>query len=702
MKKFIILFLCIFYINVYSESDNNPGFISGYGLFAHYGLNVHKANFYRIPEVPTCCPKYDINANGYGLQAGFFFEFALPYNLAVGLRSSYNDLSADLKRNEFTYVKVNDIITKGTFSHHLNTTIGQLEFLPYISYTPIDFITITAGPTFGYYMQKKFDQYEKIESPSSGVFSDTHTKIRNRVQGDLPELNNTMVSLSGIIALNLPMNKQRSVLISPEIEFSYPLNTVINDLQWKIYGVKAGLALTYRPSEEQLQTITETKRIYKIDTLKIESRAIKMPKIAIGKEFVNTKSEKKNNIITINEITNRTDTMFLRQKPDAKINSTIQEIRVETQLVTQAFQNISVVFFDKNNSQLPSYYNILKNKDRYSSDKLESNAFILHKNILNIIGERMLKYPDAQINIVGTIDSTTEGDNCELAYQRGLTVKNYLQNIWKIDSSRIYVEKRDKECYPKNIAITKNDSAYAENRRVTITTTDKNLLAPIYRERFLEVLKVEPDTVALNTKGTSSEDIKEWVLTGTQGEDLIFKMEGKGQPEEIIKKKIDNDFAHRMLSDKKIEIGFGIIDSEGLRAGTSQVLNIRRDTSEYEVSRLSIILFDVASDKIPITAEKELDKFLNTADETTIIRIKGFSDILGTDEFNLNLSVRRAMHVAELCKRMAPKAEIESVKGVGSSEFASGISSYATCPERFFSRTVEIEVLKKLQKVVKS
>ncbi len=93
--------------------------------------------------------------------------------------------------------------------------------------------------------------------------------------------------------------------------------------------------------------------------------------------------------------------------------------------------------------------------------------------------------------------------------------------------------------------------------------------------------------------------------------------------------------------------------------------------------------------------KKEIKNFLSVNSELTQARIIGYSDILGDRDFNYSLSQKRAEKTLELVKSIDQNIEIIEIKGVGSSKLPPGINSYSTPAERFLSRTVYIELIKK-------
>src|ERR1051325_5499845 len=57
-----------------AQTDTTPYFSKGtIGLILDGSMNMHQANFQKLPDVPSCCPTYG-NGSGLGGQFGFFYD----------------------------------------------------------------------------------------------------------------------------------------------------------------------------------------------------------------------------------------------------------------------------------------------------------------------------------------------------------------------------------------------------------------------------------------------------------------------------------------------------------------------------------------------------------------------------------------------------------------------------------------------------
>jgi outer membrane protein OmpA-like peptidoglycan-associated protein len=690
---YFISFCGIFYANeskAQSDSASLQTFIRGQ---AGYSIFYHKPDFYDLPGAPSCCPHYGEESKGSGAYFGLTYELSLLERLLLGLRVNFNYFNSEFNVREKTDIRIGDEIKPGFFIHNLKTDMTTLEFESYLRFYLFDNFSIWGGGFVAPFLTKSYEQYEKIESPKGAVFSDTKTKTRNQKSGNFDgSVKGIWGGLTGGVGYDLPLNKSKSWFITPEISYNLGLTDIVDSISWKANALKFGVSISYAPKPEIIPEILN-KKIVKIDTITINESEYLYDTFKAGKSDTNLYVEKiDNKIINYTKI-NQTDTIYKKRIYTVNINPSAPTIQIKTKLVTQAFQNLDAVFFENSSNKLQSNYNMLRVSSQFDINGIEPLPINLHNNMLNIVGYRMRQYPKTTIHLKGFIDSTTENKNLALAYSRAQTIKDYLSTVWQIDSARILI-KYDKNCYPALQTLTKNDSGFAENRRVQIIPDNPEILAPLKRENFEEIVEVAPREFQISTSGTDPRGINSWEIDGYQDKYLAFKFSGEKMPEKITAT-ISDSMARSLNSSLPLDIMFVVNAANGAKAFANKTLEIKKDTSDIKVSRLALILFDVASDKIPSAAVPEIKEFLKTLKPDSKIRVLGYSDVLGGEEFNMKLSINRATAAAELIKKLHKNVNIIEAKGLGCSEFPPGINSYNTCAERFLSRTVLIEIIDK-------
>lgn len=672
--------------------------VNSYGFFIGFGWNKHLTNFQKLPGIPNCCKGFK-NGVGSGISAGAFMEIPIPFSLFAGMRATLLQLNGWLKEKEGTWVRIDNDTLIGVFEHNLKTQYTTIGLEPFLRWNFWRGLSIFFGGRLAFPLQKKFNQWESlIEPPDRGVFVDTQSRRRNEYTGNLTEAKSVQADLHFGFEYALPLNKYHSLMLVPTFDYRFGLTNVVNSLDWKINSYHLQLALRYRPIKiskpEEIKPIEEFQKINIFDTIIVENQQVQRNRFAFGREHIDTTIITEPGKIFYKITISRTDTIFKIPKPNAILTTNTSAIHLTTQFVTQAFPLLPIIFFEKNSSVLTDFYKKINGPKEFNYQSLSTIPLELNRDILNIIGYRLKEHPNTKIAIVGYADSTTEGGNCRLARQRAKEVKNYLVKVWEIPPKNIKIVTANENCIPKERTITQNDSGFAENRRVEIHSDDPSILEPVAKRRYLEVLNFEPDTLFLNPTKSQVVALRNWKIEILMGDTAIFSSTNNG-PLEIIAKKISNEMLDLLTRSDKLTARLTIIDETGNVSIDNKAIKVINDTSQYETQRLSLILFDVASATIPQNKKDEISKFLKTNSKYTQAKILGYSDILGDKDFNYSLSEKRAQKTLELVKSFDPNIEIIEAKGLGSSKLPPGINSYSTPAERFLSRTVYIELIKK-------
>ncbi|MGQ9819210.1 MAG: OmpA family protein [Candidatus Kapaibacteriales bacterium] len=672
--------------------------VNSYGFFFGNSWNNHIADFQKLPGIPNCCKGFR-NGTGTGLSASVFMEIPLPFALFAGMRATFIGLNGWLKEKEYTWVRLQDDTVHGVFEHNLKVQYSSLGLEPNLRWNFMLGASISIGARIAFPVGKKFQQWESLVEPAeSGVFTDTQSRRRNEYAGNIPDAKLVQTDLNLGFEYAFPLNKPGSLLLVPNLIYRFGLTNLVTSLNWKINSFQLQLALRYRPVKItkpiEVKPIEEFEKKYFNDTMIVENENVRSNKFVVGKEIFDTTTITVPGKIIHKITVSRTDTIFRIPKPTANISTNTSSIHVSTHFVTQAFPLLPILFFERNSAEITGFYAKINGLNEFDINKLPTQPLELNREILNIIGYRMLENPVAKITIWGYSDSTTEAGNCRLARRRAESVKNYLTQVWKIPSRRILIRTNDTNCIPKERTITQNDSGFAENRRVEITSDNPQILEPVSKRRYLEILDFKPDTLIFDPTESKVFGVRNWKIEVFRGEKPIFVYSDTGKLQ-IIRKEINPDLLEQTTQNDVLTARITITDEAGNLATNFKQIKIISDTSEYEIQRLSLILFDVSSAVIPQSKREEILKFLRTNSEHTQVRIIGYSDILGDRDFNYSLSEKRAKNTLELVKLFDPNIEILEAKGVGSSILPPNIFSYSTPAERFLSRTVYIELIKK-------
>jgi len=692
-KRLTTYFATIFLLTFIAYSGDTLELRPSYILFGNYHQNYHKSNFSALPDVPNCCPTFK-NGEGPGFSFGLNYEFMLPYKFSIGLGLGYYDWGATLTADETKPVRIGNNIETALIKHTLNTDFTDIGFTPYANYKLVRGLNIFVGGHIGAIISSHFHQYETLVEPAGSIFYDTGTNVRNDVSGAIPDIETVYSSLFFGLQYDIRLGNQSYWMLSPTLTYNWGRSAIIKNYDWTASALMLGLQLKYSPP-----VISKTEEVFKdivkIDTVTILSEDFMHNTVVQGEKRSEKFDETSYGKIVHKTIISRTDTLFKRPVPRISVKINAPVIILEGQFITQAFPLIPVVFFTKNSADLSEYYIVHANTDSFSIEKIKIDPLEYQRHLLNIIGKRMTENPDAKIFITGYCDSLSEGVNYELAAKRAKSLVNFFNKKWQIPVSRL-IFKPGTQCNPPNATETQNDSGYADNRRAELYSDSPQLLAPIKHKRFIEPRVVNPNVLLIDPSGSTSKDIARWSLVLKKGDSILSNRSGNGFPG-ILKESLKLKDFNLLFNNEPLKVEFSMVDYEGQIGQTVKEIQVQADTSEYELQRLSLILFDVGNDKLSEEAKTEIREFMKGITPNSIVRVNGFTDPLGSSVLNIALSRKRAENTALYIEQLYSNIKIESVKGYASAEFPPGVFAYQTPIERFLARTVFIEVLKKIK-----
>ncbi|MFA5971355.1 MAG: OmpA family protein [Lentimicrobiaceae bacterium] len=380
--------------------------------------------------------------------------------------------------------------------------------------------------------------------------------------------------------------------------------------------------------------------------------------------------------------------------------------------VTEVFPIRNYVFFDLGSKEIPKRY-VLLQKDEvkdFREDQLESSKpkniegrsdrqMVVYYNILNILGDRMVKNPSTTVTLVG---SSREGskDGREMAE----SINTYLVNVFGISGSRITVKGQSRPDVPseqpggsKELVLLREG-----DRRVSIESKSPELLMEFQSgpDASLKpvVIATIPEApvesyITFESIG-ATEAYKSWRLEirdekGTVQNFGPYYQDSVSIPtKSILGTRPSGDYKVKMVADTKagrIEEKESTVHmvlwtppqtKEGMRFSILYEFNKSKATDMYEK-----YLSEIVTPKIPSGG--------------TVI-IQGHTDIIGGEENNVELSVARANDVKGILEKSLTKAGRSDVKfqvnGFGEDEKSAPFEN--KYPEdRFYNRTVIIDII---------
>ncbi|MBX7154383.1 MAG: OmpA family protein [Bacteriodetes bacterium] len=683
------------FVSVAQTPDSTSTPYGAVGICVSPVIDFHKASFSELPGVPNCCPQFT-STSGLGSLVGLTWEKSMsltslpligkhiPSYITPALLSSklyYEQSNANFLDFESTKVKVNDKEQEGKFSHELNTSISTLNLELAIGKENIwKQLSLHTGLKIGTVLSSSYQQVERIAEPTSvGVFPENNLRTRNQDSGAIPAINSPSIGMFLGASWKLPLTLDNSVYARPELFGYIPFTNNVSGIAWSTYAVRLGVSLFYvLPEYISIEP--------KYDTIPI----LRNPFVLTNNIYIKP--------VWLSELTPVRGIVDLRvvQKNELLSEKNVDTITINGSYETTVKPILNYVFFDVLSSDIPQRYKLLKEdevenfsmKSLYHSGMLET-----YYHLLNIIAQRMREIPEAKITLTGcNMGNTVEGGKTDLSRKRAEAVRDYLVNVWKIDESRIKINARNKPAKPSFYSDVDGEE---ENRRVEITSNVLNLLEPVYSTDT--IYTAIPNTIYVKPTNNFAGEAKTWSVTASLNKE-ISKEFNTGIPEQPeYEMNVEEFLKYITPSDSQFVFSYKVTDSKGA-SYTSKNVNVViktqtthrtavQDSVGKHIEKYNLILFDYDDASFTPLHERTLNLIRSSITPESVIYITGYTDRMGDDDYNQNLSEKRAKAVANA---LGLSANVHVV-GIGESVI---LYNNSTPEGRFYSRTIEIKIEK--------
>lgn len=624
-----------------------------FGAAAGANFNFYQGSTHQLNSLFTP-PATFHDGQGIGLFIAPLVEYHRPDNrLGFMFQAGYDSRKGDFKQ----------VNTPCNCPADLTTDLSYITVEPSLRFAPFKSnFYLYGGPRFAFNMAKSFT-YEQGINPAYPE----QTAPAN-VEGDFSDINETQISMQIGAGIDIPLSSQKrhtQFVLSPFVSFQPYIGQTPRSIEtWNITTLRAGAAL-------------KLGRGHKIAVVKEE-----IAPVAVVVE------------------------------PEVKFSVNAPKNIPAEPNVREVFPLRNYVFFDIGSTEIPERYVLLR-KDQvkdFREDQLEAFApktlsgrsdrqMIVYYNVLNILGDRMVKNPTTTITLVGSSEKGPK-DGREMAE----SVKEYLVTIFVIDPSRIKTLGRTKPVNPgEQPGGTRDlDLLRAGDRRVSIESNSPILLmefqsGPNAQLKPVEIITIQEapadSYISFDVEG-EKEAFTSWSLEITDAKGNMqnfgpYTEEKVSIPSKsILGTNPEGDYKVVMVGQTKS----GIV----VRKETTSHMVLWTPAATLESMRFSIIyefnkskaikiyekyLIDVVTPKIPIGG--------------TVI-INGYTDITGGELNNQKLSLARANDVRSIIEKALSKAGRNDVKfevyGFGEDQKKSPFDNKYP-EERFYNRTVIIDVI---------
>jgi len=376
---------------------------------------------------------------------------------------------------------------------------------------------------------------------------------------------------------------------------------------------------------------------------------------------------------------------------------------IREQNTIELFALLPMLFYDAGVGTLPNRYVLYTSPEQthgFSEDTLSAtlNAYY---NYLNIIGLRMRNNPSTTITLTGTNsqDIPTEM-SLDLSRQRAESVKKYLVDIWGIQPNRINVVARK---LPENPTLPTTPEGIAENRRVELGTDSWEIIHPVLYKTIVK----RPDAPTGGFKWENG--LRDDVI---QKRDLIISYQGKpwATLSDLgpLSTTSFNGYNWRSTQgnklpsgEDKMDVQLKVTDKSGreVLSNTDQI-----DVRQFSVSKMgaenlqdktretyNLILFTYNKSDMGKWNHKILDSYVyERIQPNSDVSVNGYTDILGTEDYNTKLSTNRANAVkSDIAGHIKGRVKSLTAHGYGKTQ-----PLYPNdLPEgRYYNRTVQVLV----------
>lgn len=594
---------------------------------------------------------------GLGLYVAPLIEFK-PQNSRWGLMLQGG---VDSRNGEF-----NEVLSPCNCPRGLETTLKYITVEPSVTYRPHGFgLFFFGGPRISFMLNKSFvyrQENDPLNSDQTPIptITDNFSNIKDIIYS-------MQIGVGYDILLSKKWNKHQ-FLLSPFVAFLPYFGQNPRSIEtWNITTVRAGAALKFgRGVVDKSEETLELFRVkYNESAFSASHFKVTSPKNIIGEHRVR-----------------------------------------------ELFPLSNYIFFDLGSTKIPDRY-ILLNKTEvksFKADQLEvhipkrltgrsSRQLIVYYNLLNILGDRMGENPTAKIQLIGSSEQGSAD-----GYLMAESVRNYLHDIFGIDTARISIQGNTKPKLPSMQAyVTTEIYLHQEgDRRVSIESSSPEMLmefqsGPDVPLKAIELNNIQAapieSYITLDNQGASQvfsswsvefQDVKgEAIVYGPYNKDKIT-IPGKS----ILNKEPQGNFKITMTGQLKtggykqedtsvhVVLWSPPVDEQAMRYSILYGFNKSKAIELYEV-----YLQQVIAPKITNGSQ---------------VIIHGYTDKIGDEDYNLQLSIERSNDVFNILNsellRIGKKDVVFSVYGFGEDETLVPFEN-GTPEERFYNRTVIIDVI---------
>jgi outer membrane protein OmpA-like peptidoglycan-associated protein len=710
----VSLLLAALTFSLQAQTPEGERSLLRFGVWGQGTMQMHSTRFIGLASLPELAAEQtmkltnNLTNNPYGWGGGVVAEFpllefgkgaSLGFAARVGVSSFAAQFSSLGDILPSVRVGYDEPVTP---EYRLSTNLLMLTGEPLLTFRFADNrVAIMAGAQFTMPLRETTLQSIKLLSDTP-ISDDIRKANEASEQGSLGR--SITPSLLAGIAWEIPLTANGAWLLVPEVFYSFGLANISNTLLalpgetplWRMNTLRAGIALKFAPPKPEPPKPESPKP----EPVKPELVKPEAPRATASKPSEQAASTaisvKIASVIGVKRSGQGVDypTFGMEEFP-----------------ASSSRYLLPYIFFDEKSSAIPQRYTRLQRTeiDNFSPENLVSgalkpeNELDAYYHLLNIVGFRLRKYPTAQLTLTGFNDAAAESadkpndgkpnDGKSLSLRRAERVKEYLQSVWGIPTSRIVARSGG----TRGLA----DAVDAEeNRVVEMQATEPHILDELRYDYTLFTLT--PPVVEVQPDITAPKGLAAWSLKITQDDDknhkntLIAEYDGKFAPT-VVSANLERAALLRPLTNEPLVFTLRAADRERNSSFATVQLPVKSLTLETKrqmnlpdvrVGTYWVFCFDLNSKQILVDdrIRRAVQAIKTHITPGATLEIKGYADTRGKVLNNRKLSDERAEAVLQLIN--APASRVVSVEGKGESTFYDN-----DLPEgRFYNRFVRVDV----------
>jgi outer membrane protein OmpA-like peptidoglycan-associated protein len=709
----VSLLLAALTFSLHAQTPEGERSLLRFGVWGQGTMQMHSARFIGLATLPELAAEQtmkltnNLSNNPYGWGGGVVGEFPLVEfgkgaSLGIAARIGVSSFAVQFAATSATIPGGRER-TPVTPEYRLSTNLLMLTGEPLLTFRFADNrVAIMAGAQFTMPFRETTLQSIKLLSDVP-ISDDTRKANEASEQGSLGK--SITPSLLAGIAWEIPLTANGAWLLVPEVFYSFGLANISNTLLalpgetplWCMNTLRAGIALKFAPPKPEPPKPEPPKpEPVKPEVLpSTPPIASEAPRITVSKP-----SEQAASTAISVKIASVIGVKRSGQGVDYPTFS------MEEFPASSSRYLLPYIFFDEKSSAIPQRYARLQRTeiDNFSPENLVNgalkpeNELDAYYQLLNIVGFRLRKYPTAQLTLTGFNDAAAESadkpnDGKPLSLRRAERVKEYLQSVWGIPTSRIVARSGG----TRGLA----DAVDAEeNRVVEMQATDPHILDELRYDYTLFTLT--PPVVEVQPDITAPKGLAAWSLKITQDDDknhkntLIAEYDGKFAPT-VVSANLERAALLRPLTSEPLIFTLRAADRERNSSFATVQLPVKSLTLETKrqmnlpdvrIGTYWVFCFDLNSKQILVDdrIRRAVQAIKTHVTPGATLEIKGYADTRGNVLNNRKLSDDRAEAVLQLIN--APASRVVSVEGKGESTFYDN-----DLPEgRFYNRFVRVDV----------